>query len=80
MTNEKSEAINQKINELLELAKETDSVMLILFHENNSVKGKHISVYGSGVAVKNLINDAINQNADLKKVFLAARNESFPNC
>ena len=79
MTEEKRKEIFQKIEELRRLAQETNSPLLLFMKECDEAKGRHIAVYGSGIAIKNLIVDACRQDADLMKVMKAARNEAFPS-
>jgi hypothetical protein len=46
--------------------------MLVLFNEKSGEKGRHISVHGAGIEIKELIKDAMHQNKDLRRVFNAA--------
>jgi len=79
MKTEMKNAIHQKIEELLALAKQTKSPLLLLMRENDENKGGHLTAYGSGPAIKDLIVDAVKHNEDLMKVMKAARNEAFPS-
>ena len=74
-----SEQIYQKIEELKQLAEQTNSSLLLMMEEGYGDKGKHIAAYGSGPAVKKLIVDSANYNKHVMTVLKAARDEAFPS-
>lgn len=79
MTLEQQQRIDRKIDELLELARETGSPMLLILRENKSPngKGRHLSAYGSGGQIRDMIVEAADENANLKAVLHSAWKKIF---
>lgn len=68
MTEQQQKLITQKIDELLELAKQTKSPFLLVFQERNTENGRHLSAYGSGLEIRDLLQETVNHNPDVKKI------------
>lgn len=64
--------IFKKIEELKELAKDTESPMILFMQEKDEKNGRHVAAYGSGKEVVSLIKDVANHDAAIKKVLIIA--------
>jgi hypothetical protein len=64
--------IHQKIDELKELAKDTESPFILFLKEKDEKNGRHVAAYGSGKEIVELIKYTAEHDAAIKKVLIIA--------